>query len=91
MHYFHCGLLTTLDPVSVTGRAGDFGSLTLVLKGNNPRFPWEPSTTMLTYKLNGITGASGFTATNTDQCPPTTSRSPQRIFAPHGAPTAPGC
>ena len=23
----------------------------LVLKGNIPRFPWEPSTTMLTYRL----------------------------------------
>ena len=27
----------------------------LVLDGNNPRFPWEPSTTMLTYRLNGTT------------------------------------
>ena len=30
----------------------------LVLKGNNPRFSWEPSTTMLTYRLNGTTEAS---------------------------------
>ncbi len=27
----------------------------LVLDGNNPRFPWEPSTTMLTYRLEGTT------------------------------------
>ena len=30
----------------------------LVLKGNNPRFPWEPSTTMLTNRLSGTTEAS---------------------------------
>jgi hypothetical protein len=27
----------------------------LVLEGNNPRFSWEPSATMLTYRLNGTT------------------------------------
>ena len=27
----------------------------LVLEGNIPRFPWEPSTTMLTYRLEGTT------------------------------------
>jgi len=31
--------------------------LTLVLEGNNPRFPWCPSTTMLTTRLKGTTGA----------------------------------
>jgi hypothetical protein len=35
----------------------------LVLEGNNPRFPWEPSTTMLTYRLEGTTEA---TASNRD-------------------------
>lgn len=30
----------------------------LVLEGNNPRFPWQPSTTMLTYRLAGTTEAS---------------------------------
>ena len=30
----------------------------LVLEGNIPRFPWEPSTTMLTYRLNGTTEAT---------------------------------
>ncbi len=30
----------------------------LVLVGNNPRFPWEPPTTMLTYRLKGTTEAS---------------------------------
>jgi hypothetical protein len=25
-----------------------------VLEGNNPRFPWKPSTTMLTYRLADI-------------------------------------
>jgi len=46
------------------GGQGDSESLTLVLKGNNPRFPWEPSTTMLTYRLTGTTEAS---ATNRDE------------------------
>ncbi len=41
--------------MSAAGRAGRYRSLTLVLKGNNPRFPWKPSTTMLTYRLNGTT------------------------------------
>ncbi len=31
----------------------------LVLKGNIPRFPWEPSTTMLSYRLNGTTEEFG--------------------------------
>ena len=30
-----------------------------MLKGNNPRFPWKPSTTMLTYRLTGTTEAFG--------------------------------
>ena len=30
----------------------------LVLKGNIPRFSWEPSTTMLTYRLKGTTDDS---------------------------------
>ncbi|MDA8185022.1 MAG: hypothetical protein ACYCUF_08280 [Acidimicrobiales bacterium] len=30
----------------------------LVLDGNIPRFPWEPSTTMLTYRLAGTTEVS---------------------------------
>jgi hypothetical protein len=44
--------------VLVPGRAGKFRSLTLVLKGNSPRFPWEPSTTMLNYRLTGTTEES---------------------------------
>ena len=28
-------------------------SLALVLYGNNPRFPWKPSTTMLDNRLTG--------------------------------------
>jgi hypothetical protein len=31
----------------------------LVLDGNIPRFPWEPSTTMLTYRLERTTEAFG--------------------------------
>jgi len=29
-----------------------------VLEGNSPRFPWEPSTTMLNYRLIGTTEES---------------------------------
>ena len=32
-----------------------FWSLTLVRYGNNPRFPWKPSTIMLTHRLTGTT------------------------------------
>jgi hypothetical protein len=32
--------------------------------GNNPRFPWEPSTTMLTYRLAGARDNPGATRTN---------------------------
>lgn len=42
-------------------------SLTLVLDGNNPRFPWKPSTTMLTYRLTGTTEAP---ASNRDEPSP---------------------
>jgi hypothetical protein len=78
MHHFHLWLLpTTTNSVSVARRAGNVESLTLVLKGNNPRFPWKPSTTMLTYKLTGTTEASGSTAANTSSVHP----SPQ-----HGQP-----
>jgi len=44
--------------VLIPGRAGKIRSLRLVLNGNNPRFPWEPSTTMLTYRLTGTTDES---------------------------------
>ena len=44
---------------SVPGRARKIRSLTLVLEGNNPRFSWEPSATMLTYRLAGTTEAIG--------------------------------
>ncbi len=33
-------------------------------QGNNPRFPWKPSTTMLTYRLTGTTEAP---ASNPDE------------------------
>jgi len=32
----------------------------LVLKGNNPRFPWEPSFAMLSNRLTGTTDSSAF-------------------------------
>jgi len=39
-------------------------SLALVY-GNNPRFPWKPSTTMLDNRLTGTRDARRLTATNT--------------------------
>ena len=61
MHHVH--LFSFLDTRTlgwalIPGRAGKIRSLTLVLKGNSPRFPWEPSTTMLNYRLTGTTEAS---------------------------------
>jgi hypothetical protein len=56
--------------VSVVGRAGKFKNLTLGLDGTNPRFPWKPSATMLTYRLNGTTEAIGVTTTNPTSLPP---------------------
>jgi hypothetical protein len=44
--------------VLIPGRAGKIRSLRLVLNGNNPRFPWEPSTTMLINRLIGTTEES---------------------------------
>jgi len=41
-----------------------------VLEGNNPRFPWKPSTTMLTYRLTGTTEAFGDQPRRTDTFSP---------------------
>ena len=37
----------------------------LVLEGNIPRFPWEPSTTMLTYRLTAQQRIRCLTGTDT--------------------------
>jgi hypothetical protein len=83
-----------MEPVSVPGRAGKIGSLTLVLDGNNPRFPWAPSTTMATHTLTGTTETSGFARdeqqpSSTDRRfvtrPPAKPHEPG-IFASHGEP-----
>ena len=66
----------------------------LVLDGNIPRFPWEPSTTMLTYRLAGTTektvsnrGRPHQSAKSPDQ-PPAVNTAAVRphIFARHGEP-----
>jgi hypothetical protein len=54
----------------VPGRAEKIGSLTLVLKGNNPRFTWVPSATMLTYRLTGTTEDAGFDRDEHNHRPP---------------------
>ncbi len=41
----------------------------LVLNGNNPRFPWEPSTTMLTYRLKALQRERRPTGTDTPSLP----------------------
>jgi hypothetical protein len=65
MHHLHrCLLSLGVDVRSGEGRK--FESLMLVLDGNIPRFPWEPSTTMLTYRLQGTTEA---TASNRNRHP----------------------
>ena len=67
--------------MSVPGRAEKIGSLTLVLEGNNPRFPWEPSATMLTYRLTGTTEDSGFDRDEHNHRPP-----PCIVTRPHAKP-----
>jgi hypothetical protein len=52
------------------GRAGKFQNLTLGLEGTNPRFPWKPSVTMLTYRLKGTTEQIGINHDEPDQSPP---------------------
>jgi hypothetical protein len=63
--------------VLIPGRAGKIRSLRLVLNGNNPRFPWEPSTTMLTYRLTGTTELS---ASNRDEPVNCANRSPGALL-----------
>jgi hypothetical protein len=71
-HPFH--LLSSTDRfTSAAGRAGRNKSLTLGLDGTNPRFPWKPSTTMLTYRLNGTTEDVGVDRGEPSQCPTATA------------------
>ena len=65
---------TRTPAVSVVGRAEKFQSLTLGLDGTNPRFPWKPSVTMLTYRLIGTTEHFGINHDEPDQCPPQQAR-----------------
>ncbi len=70
-NFHHDHLPSSTDHQRVAGRAGRYRSLTLGLEDTNPRFPWKPSTTMLTYRLTGTTEDSGSTATNkTSLTPP---------------------
>lgn len=67
----------------------------LALNGNIPRFPWEPSTTMLTYRLEGTTEASGSNRGRPDhpgppapppaERRPTTTQSSLATASPKGA------
>jgi hypothetical protein len=45
--------------MSVPGRAKKIQKSDARAQGNNPRFPWQPSTTMLTHRLTGTTEAFG--------------------------------
>lgn len=57
------------------GEPGKCESLTLGLDGTNPRFPWKPSVTMLTYRLKGTTEQIGINHDEPDQSPPQPARS----------------
>jgi hypothetical protein len=52
------------------GEGRRFKSLTLGLDGTNPRFPWKPSVTMLTYRLIGTTDTIGIDHDEPAQSPP---------------------
>src|SRR5688572_14032402 len=55
----HSHLLVVVDERVRRGEGRDqFRSLTLVLDGNSPRFPWKPSTTMLISRHTGTTDDS---------------------------------
>jgi hypothetical protein len=56
-------------------------SLTLGLEGTNPRIPWKPSTTMLTYRLSGTTEGTGVDHDEPHQYPPTPRRQQQPSYA----------
>lgn len=78
--------------MSVAGRAGRFESLTLGLAGTNPRFPWKPSATMLTYRLIGTTEDFGVDHDEPDQHRPDhrgpasgAESSPTMVRLEHGA------
>ena len=67
----------------------------LVLYGNNPRFPWEPSTTMLTNRLEALQRLRCLTGTDPTSLPPTPThrqgvsrdgRTHHQIFAHPGEP-----
>ncbi len=65
-------------------------SLTHGLEGTNPRFPWKPSATMLTYRLTGTTEHIGVDHDEHHHDRPrpamTATARKRRIFAHHGAP-----
>ena len=71
-------------------------SLMLVLDGNIPRFPWEPSTTMLTYRLErhyrairchtGTDRTSLAARRRRRTSPGRDGRAPHQIFAHPGEP-----
>ena len=46
------------------GEGREIQNLTLGLEGTNPRFPWKPSATMLSYRLKAPQSTSGSTTTN---------------------------
>jgi hypothetical protein len=55
-----------------SGEGRKIRSLMLVLDGNIPRFPWEPSTTTLTYRLESTTEGFGVLPGRTPHSVPTT-------------------
>src|SRR5665647_3465908 len=58
----------------VPGRAGRRSKSDARAQGNSPRFPWEPSTVMLTYRLAGTTEV-----TTSDRDAPPSLRQRQRL------------
>ena len=72
MHSFHHAHLLTNEHSVRRGEGREkIESLTLGLVGTNPRFPWKPSATMLTYRLSGTTEATGVDHDEPHQYPPT--------------------
>ena len=64
--------------MSVAGRAGRIEKSDARAQGTNPRFPWKPSATMLTYRLTGTTEAIGVDHDEPAQSRPATDRDQQQ-------------
>src|SRR5690606_53955 len=79
----------SIDRSFVAGRAGRRTKSDARARSTNPRFPWKPSATMLTYRLTGTTEDIGVNHDEHLHHRPdhhqAASQTRRRIFTHHGA------